>query len=257
MTKVGNDQFADFAQTHLTQSGISHVTLLRSDTHPTGSAVIYVSEQEHDNMIAIYSGANTTISHDEVLLLTPSLNKGGIFLSQLEINTDALTKALELAKRKSCYTIVNPAPYSVNVLPLLPLIDLITPNQTEASLMSGIDVRSLQDAVKSIEIIKIMGAQQVLITMGKDGVVLSHEGDIFHIPAFSTVVTDTTGAGDAFNGALASQLSQNKHLNHAALYASAFASLAIEKTGAFNMPTDEHVQKRLMQQKNIQPELIG
>lgn len=247
VSKVGKDQFSQFAYDHLTSSEIHSFTLYQSDTEPTGNAIIYVSQENGENMIAIYSGANTTISEDEVAAITPELEDSDVLLVQLENNFIATLSAMKLAKALGVKVILNPAPFSNNALDCLEYVDLITPNETEASQLSGIEVQDLASAKEAARRIVSQGAKRVIITMGSRGALLL-DGDQFqYIPAFPAMSVDTTGAGDAFNGALASSIANGQTLVQAATYASAFASLAVEREGASNMPDHEQVLARLAQ----------
>lgn len=142
---------------------------------------------------------------------------------------------------KSC-TVVS------DVATLLPFVDIVTPNETEASAMSGMVIDNISDAVKAAKHIYNAGQCSVIITMGKRGALIYDGQQCAHIPAFSAVAVDTTGAGDAFNGALAAALAKGESLVKAAWYASAFASLAVEKEGAANMPDISLVDARIQQQ---------
>jgi sugar/nucleoside kinase (ribokinase family) len=124
-------------------------------------------------------------------------------LVQLENNLDAIVALIEMAHGLGKTVILNPAPCSDEIIPCLPFVDVITPNETEASLLSGVDVRDLDTAKEAALIIADMGAKKVLITMGSRGALLLDNKQFSHIRAFPAVTVDTTGAGDAFNGALA------------------------------------------------------
>jgi ribokinase len=244
--KVGNDDFSQFARNHLTSSGMDTYTLYQTDQASTGSAVIYVSEENGENVIAIAPGANQTVSEDEINALRPYLAESDILLVQLENNIDAVAGAMKLANLLSNTVILNPAPYSQDIYPYLSYVDVITPNETEASQLSGIEVCDLDSAKRAAAKIAEIGIRHVLITLGSRGVLVFDQGDFHHIPAFPAVAVDTTGAGDAFNGALAAALAGGDSLLEAAKYASAFASLAVEREGAANMPDDEMARRRLV-----------
>ena len=138
-----------------------------------------------------------------------------------------------------------PAPCSDEIISCLPFVDVITPNETEASLLSGVEVRDIDTAKEAALIIAGMGVKKVLITMGSRGALLLDNKQFSHIRAFPAVTVDTTGAGDAFNGALAASLAAGNSLVQAATWASAFASLAVELEGASNMPDFEQATTRL------------
>jgi len=247
VSKVGKDQFSQFAYDHLTSSEIHSFTLYQSDTEPTGNAIIYVSQENGENMIAIYSGANKTISEDEVAAIAPELEDSDVLLVQLENNFAATLSAMKLAKALGVKVILHPAPFSSHALECLEYVDVITPNETEASQLSGIDVKDLASAKEAAQRIVSQGARRVIITMGSRGALLFDGNQFQHIPAFPALSVDTTGAGDAFNGALASGIANGQSLVQAATYAAAFASLAVEREGASNMPDKAQVSARLAQ----------
>ncbi|EGI5923384.1 DeoR family transcriptional regulator [Salmonella enterica subsp. enterica serovar Colindale] len=245
VAKVGKDQFSKLAADHLDRSDIHSYTLYQSENEPTGNAIIYVSQVNGENMIAIYSGANTTITQQEIQAMVPVLNVSEILLVQLENNFDAIRQLIETAHELNKFVILNPAPYLPEIISCLPFIDVITPNETEASLLSGVDITDMESARKAALRIAGMGVPKVLITMGARGALLLENRQFSHIRAFPAVPVDTTGAGDAFNGALAASLAAGNSLVQAATWASAFASLAVELEGASNMPDAEQATARL------------
>ena len=246
VSKVGQDPFSQFAYDHLTSSEIHSFTLYQSETEPTGNAIIYVSQENGENMIAIYPGANTTISEDEVAAIAPELEDSDVLLVQLENNFSATLSAMKLARALGVKVIMNPAPFSKHAFECLEYVDVITPNETEASQLSGIEVQCLSSAKEAAQCIVSQGARRVIITMGSRGALLFDETQFQHIPAFPALSIDTTGAGDAFNGALAAGIANGQSLVQAATYASAFASLAVEREGASNMPDNDQVLARLV-----------
>ncbi|WP_411753960.1 ribokinase [Serratia sp. (in: enterobacteria)] len=247
VSKVGKDQFSQFAFDHLSSSEIYSFDLYQSETEPTGNAIIYVSQQDGENMIAIYSGANKTITNEEVVAITPELSQANVLLVQLENNFDATLNVMRLANSLGVKVILNPAPYSDDALQCMAFVDVITPNETEASLLSGIEVTDLDSAKKAAQRIAALGARQVIITMGARGALIFDGGQFQHIPAFPALSVDTTGAGDAFNGAFAAATASGQTVAQAATYAAAFASLAVEREGAANMPEHAQVITRLAQ----------
>ena len=189
----------------------------------TGTATILVNEGTGDNVIAIYPGANMTMSSDEITIQKEAIINSDVILLQLETNYTALQQAITLAQKNSIPVIINPAPYNDIVNELIQDVDYITPNETEAGLLSGIDVHDLESAKRAAEAIH----------------------NKIHSPAFPAVVKNTAGAGDAFNGSLASGLAKGKSLESALCYASAFASLAVETSNASDMPEHESVIHRI------------
>ena len=247
-TKVGKDQFNQFAKNHFDASGIESFSIYETEEATTGSAVIYVNDAG-ENFIAICPGANQLVSDEEVAELMPYLAETKVLLVQLENNFDAIDGVMKLAKGLNIQVILNPAPYSAEVDGLIANADLITPNETEASQISGVEVTDIESAKQAAHVIYEKGAQNIIITMGKQGALLFDGKQFSHIPSYNAVAVDTTGAGDAFNGALAASLAKGKNLTQAALYATAFASLAVEREGAANMPNNTLVEARMLQQQ--------
>ncbi|MBJ9277526.1 PfkB family carbohydrate kinase [Citrobacter amalonaticus] len=245
ITKVGNDQFNSFAYEHLESSNINALTIYISDSEPTGNAVIYVSDDDGENIIAINQGANITLTDEEVINVYDRIVDANVLLVQLENNISAIRKAMSWAHDNNVRVILNPAPFTSEVKVLLPYVDIITPNQTEASLLSGIEVVDLVSARKAAEIISAMGPECVIITLGSKGGLLLEKGAFSDIPVYPALVVDTTGAGDAFNGAFAAALSRGDAIKNACNYAAAFSSLAVELNGASNMPRNESVNERI------------
>ncbi|MGG7384109.1 ribokinase, partial [Escherichia coli] len=157
VSKVGKDQFSRMASEHLTLSEIDSFNLYQSDTEPTGSAIIYVSQDDGENMIAIYSGANITVTDAEVQGLFHALKQSALLLVQLENNFEATFSLVKSARELGKKVILNPAPYSPKAKEFLPFIDIITPNETEASLLSGIAVTDMESAKTAAKEIQALG----------------------------------------------------------------------------------------------------
>lgn len=244
--KVGNDEYGRIAQQYLADVNIDVHTLLRSETEPTGLALIYVAEGNAENMIAVNPGANLDITKKELQQCTAVVEASDILLTQLENNIDALETLISTAHREGVYTIVNPAPYQDVPPHLFAKINLITPNATEATLLTGVEVDSLSSAKQAAKVLHGFGVEDVIVTLGGLGALLSSKGKYLHIPRFPAKAMDTTGAGDAFNGALAAALSDGSDLLNAAMYAGAYAACAVENRGtAIAMPSRAAALKKL------------
>ncbi|EAX4785492.1 ribokinase, partial [Salmonella enterica] len=248
--KVGKDQFSAFAMNHIIQSGITSYSAYRTDKAPTGSALIYVSAVDGDNIIAIYPGANMMLTTQEINEQHRYIAESDVMLMQLETNIEALTEFIRLGKQGNKMIMLNPAPYTKQVTHLLSDIDIITPNETEASFLSGVTITDINDAKKAGNIILQSGVKKVIITLGARGSLLCEHARTLYIPAWSAVVKDAAGAGDAFNGALAAALARQADMVAAIQYASAFASLAVEQVGASSMPQHLQVLHRMRTQSN-------
>ncbi|HFY9391717.1 TPA: ribokinase, partial [Salmonella enterica subsp. enterica serovar Typhimurium] len=248
--KVGKDQFSAFAMNHIIQSGITSYSAYQTDKAPTGSALIYVSAVDGDNIIAIYPGANMMLTTQEINEQHRYIAESDVMLMQLETNIEALTEFIRLGKQENKMIMLNPAPYTKQVTHLLSDIDIITPNETEASFLSGVTITDINDAKKAGNIILQSGVKKVIITLGARGSLICEHARTLYIPAWSAVVKDAAGAGDAFNGALAAALARQADMVAAIQYASAFASLAVEQVGASSMPQHLQVLHRMRTQSN-------
>lgn len=246
--KIGTDSFAETAKEYFSTSTIGSVHTLQSETEATGNALVLVDDSTGENSIAIDLGANKDITIEELELEFPVIESSKVFLTQLENNFEITKQAIEFAHAKSV-VILNPAPYIPEVKQVLEMVDIITPNETEAEDLTGIKIETLDDAVEAAKAIHLMGCPIVIVTLGGNGVIVHDGNQTYHCPAFTAAVEDTSGAGDSFNGALAAALSKGESVHQAITYASAFASLAVERSGAANMPDHNLVMDRLSLQK--------
>lgn len=249
--KLGDDEFAQKALQFF--QGIIFEQLINFEAKDcaTGSAVVMVSENEGDNAIIIYPGANQKFTEEDILSCYGFIGECDVFLTQMENNTPAIAQALRFANESNIKTILNPAPWRDDVLDLLQWVDILTPNLTEAEAIVGYDLKTKDEIKKAAEDIYIKNVKHVIITLGDKGCWYYNGITHQHYPAFSAVNIDTSGAGDAFNGAFAARVSKGDDIETAIIYANAFASLAVEREGAANMPSHDSVQIRLMS-KQIQ-----
>lgn len=246
LCKIGTDQFSTYAQNALEKCNFYRLHLLKSGEHPTGMANIFVRESDKENFLAINLGANGCFTQQEISLFEPEIGQNKALLVQLENNPDAILSTMKIAQKHNVTTILNPAPYSKEVKELLPFTDIITPNETEAKKLTGITIKCLDDAKMAARILNsIDKVANVVITLGSQGA-LAYDGQEYHfVESFKATPVDTTGAGDAFNGALVSQIAKGVALSEAVRYATAYASLAVERKGAANMPKGHLVAERM------------
>ncbi|MEH0833691.1 PfkB family carbohydrate kinase [Pectobacterium cacticida] len=245
ITKIGSDHFSEYASSFINASLIENPVIYKSSEVQTGTATIFVDEKTGENMIAIFPGSNMTISQEEVLLQKDVIAHANIILLQLESNVDALQCTIKIAHEYHVPVIINPAPYNECINQFLDGLDYLTPNETEAGLLTGIQVTDTASAMAAAEVIYHRGVKNVVITLGRKGSVAFDGSRYIFSPAFPAVVSNTAGAGDAFNGALASELARGHSLENALIYASAFASLAVETPNASDMPDNQAVLHRI------------
>lgn len=249
ITKIGKDVFGSVAKDFYQQEGMSIDYVYEDPSLSTGIALIMVDDTTSQNSITVVPGACGSIAVQEVLQAKESIEQSSILLCQLETNLDILSPAVEFVHKKKGIAILNPAPAPTTVLEdsFIGQFDVLTPNETEASILTGIEVVDYQSAYEAAKLLQRKGVKDVIITMGSQGsFLLSKEGDAWIFPPLDVKVVDTTGAGDAFNGGLATALSQEMSLDQAILFATTVAALSVTKVGtAPAMPTSPEVQALL------------
>uniref|UniRef100_A0A7J3XZY3 Ribokinase n=1 Tax=Thermogladius calderae TaxID=1200300 RepID=A0A7J3XZY3_9CREN len=198
----------------------------------TGTALIYVNERSGENMIAVFPGADYKLRREEVSTALDSIGPSKVFLTQLEIPIDIVEASIKKAHSLYDYVILNPAPYRRFSEEILKYVTLITPNKIEASLLTGIEIRSISDAVKAGKELIRKGVAYAVITLGGDGALLVERDSVLHFKVFPAKVVDSTGAGDAFNAGLAYAISRGESLPEAVKLANAVAALKVTKMGA-------------------------
>jgi ribokinase len=243
ITKLGDDEFGNMAVKSLGADGINLDHTIITKEYPTGAALILVDDHG-ENMIVVTLGASGMITRDEVLSAGDLIKKSSLVVIQLETSNEANIAAVELAHSCKIPVLFNPAPYKTDYpREILPMVTFITPNETEAGYMAGVEITSEDTALAAAQKIKEMGVEKVIITLGKRGCLLYNNKDAYcFIPAFKVDVADTTGAGDAFNGGFAHALDSGMDINQAVRFASAAAGLSVTRFGtAPAMPTSAEI----------------
>lgn len=243
---VGEDEVGKEAVAQFEKDQIQTALIKVIEAEKTGVALIFVN-QEAENMIGIYAGANAHVTPEFVAPILPKIAEADMLLMQLETPIEALELAAETAKKSGVKVVLNPAPAKVLSDEFLANIDIITPNETEAKILTGITIETEEDAGKAAMILHEKGIETVIITLGKKGAWVSRtrmstqspseKRDDSHeikqlIPGFSVKAVDTIGAGDTFNGVLVTALLEDKALLDAVKMAHAAAALTVMKKGA-------------------------
>lgn len=242
VTKLGSDAFADVALNTMNKLGMNTERIFQTSETETGSALILVDENTAQNEIVVVLGACGNITDKEVESLSDLLDQSEYLLTQLETNVTAVEKIVAMAFEKGVKIILNTAPVQPISDDLLSWVDLITPNEVEAGILSGIKVDNQEGAQKAADYFLKKGVKNVLITMGSSGVFLATPQKRGFLPAYKVNALDTTGAGDAFNGGLTAALSEGKDLWEAAQFANALAALSVQKMGTTtSMPDREEI----------------
>ena len=247
VTKVGKDVFGDMAINTYKEENMTTDFFFQDEEHATAVASILVDENTGDNQIAVAMGAGANFILDEVEQARESIENADILLVQLEVNLEATERAIDIAHKKGVKIILNPAPAQPLSDELLGKIDILTPNETEASILcGGIQVESIEDARKAAKYLLDKGVANVIVTLGEKGALLVNAELDEVIASLKVDVIDTTGAGDAYNGGLAAALAEGKNLLEAARFANVAGALSVTKIGtAPAMPYRKDIDKLL------------
>lgn len=238
---IGRDAMSDVVRRHYENEGMSRDYITESDTAETGTALIEV-EASGQNRIVVVTGANAEVSAAQVEQVAAEVSEIGAVLTQLETGYEPIFAAKKLAEERGVPFVLNPAPYSPMPAGLLTGTDWLTPNETEASYISGVTVTDAATAAEAARAIRTMGVKNVLVTLGGQGVyaMWEEEGGLKEekLAPPKVKAVDTTGAGDAFNGAFTTALAEGRTVPEALRFASCCASLSVTKAGAADaMPT--------------------
>lgn len=237
VTKVGNDVFGQQAVDGFRQEGIDTIYILTDADHPSGVALINVDAQG-ENCITVAPGANGYLEPADVDAALQTAPPDTIVLLQLEIPLPTVEYAVKLAAQRGFRVILNPAPAQALSADLFPNLFLITPNEIEAELLTGIRVTDETTAEQAALKFHQMGVANVIITLGAKGAYLHTATGATVIPSPPVTPVDTTAAGDCFNGALAVALSEDQFLPNAVAFACQAASISVTRMGAqASMPT--------------------
>lgn len=246
VTKIGRDSFAEVALSMLRGENMPPDFVFVSEDAPTGAAVIMVDERTSQNQIMVTLGACDTFDDADIEKIKPLIQTSKYLLIQLETNVDGVEKMIRIAKENNVFVILNPAPIQPFDSSILKMVDVITPNEVEASILTGIPVNSPEDAKKAAENLFDRGVKNVVITLGSKGVFAATMNETRHFQNLKVNAVDTTGAGDAFNGALLTALAEGEDLFSACSFARAAANLSVTKIGtSVAMPYREEIEKLL------------
>jgi ribokinase len=228
---VGNDGYGEACRSAFNVEGVDTRFVRADQHHATGVALITV-DSDGQNCIVVAPGANTSLSAQVIDVVLSELPTASVCLCQLETPLDGVQAALSWGKSNGAFTILNPAPARPLEDALLAEVSCLTPNESEAELLTGIRPDSPETARQAAEALLERGVQVVVITLGAQGALLvDHEG-AHHQPAPKVTAVDTTAAGDTFTGCLAASVAQGEDVRSALAYACAGASLSVTRVGA-------------------------
>ena len=245
--RVGYDLFADHLKASLSAAGVDVSAIHATRAQPTGVALIWV-DRSGQNSIVVASGANHQFPPAEVQSLRRLFQGARFVLFQLETPLQTVQAALALAREQAAETILDPAPAQPLSNDLLALVDLLTPNETEAQILLGRPPARVSpaDASQLTSALRALGAGRVVLKMGDQGCFFDDGTQQIHVPAFTVQVRDSTAAGDTFNAGLAVALAQGKPIQEALRFASAAAAISVTRLGAqASVPTRREVDEFL------------
>ena len=234
VARLGDDGFGHQTMNLLKHEGIDTNFVLFTEGVATGIAMIPV-DSHGENSIIVAGGANALLSADDIDAAGNAIKQAQVLLMQLETPVPTLIHAAQIAHRAGVKVILNPAPFPKDPLPtqLLENVDIITPNETEAQMMSGVEICDEQSIMLAINKIQAIGVQQVIITAGSKGAYTSIDGELVRVEAFPVKAVDTTAAGDTFNGTLCVALCEGAALPDAIRLANKAAALSVTRLGAW------------------------
>lgn len=242
---VGDDVFGLEARDGFKKDGINIEYVKKDPEEASGIALILV-DSAGENSISVASGANLKLVVADVENAREKISEADVLLMQLEIPIETVEAAAKIANSAGVKVILNPAPAQLLSDDLLKCVTILTPNETEAEMLTGIEVKDENDAVKAAEALIAKGVELVIITLGSKGALFSTKEESKLIPGFKVDAADTTAAGDVFNGALAVAISENKEIMDAIRFAHAAAAISVTRMGAQpSAPQREEIEQML------------
>lgn len=250
VARVGEDMFGQQAVEGFLQDGINVDYVFRDKNAPSGVALIFVDEKG-ENSIGVASGANANLSPSDIEKAKDCIASAGIVLMQLEIPPETVKATAAITAEHGVRLILNPAPARPLDDDLLKNVSILTPNESESELLTGIKVEDEASAARAAQMLQKRGVETVLVTLGSRGAYVAAADYTGIVPAFPVKVEDTTAAGDIFNGVLALSLAENKSIVEATRFASAAAALAVTKLGAqTSAPRRSEIESFLKERSN-------
>jgi ribokinase len=241
--KLGTDPFGDEMLSTVEKENVDTQYILHDPQHPTGVGSITLDENGN-NRIIVVPGANLQYNESDLEMIVDVIKEADLFVVQLEMDLQMTGKAIEIAHRANVPVILNPAPARVLNDELLAKVTFLTPNETEAEILTGIKVSGLRDAEKAANVLLSKGVKHVVITLAEKGALVATASGSRYVPGYPVKPVDTVAAGDAFNGALAVALVDGKPIEEAVSFANAVGALAVTKAGAIpSLPTLQEVTR--------------
>lgn len=231
IAKVGDDLFGREAKGLFVKEGLCTDYVFTDGSEPSGVALIMV-DANGENCISVASGANGTLSAKDIEAARGEIERASVLLMQLETPVETVLCAARWAAAKGVSVVLNPAPACELPDELLKCLSMITPNETEAELLTGVKVTEEASAARAAKALCAKGVKRVVITLGSKGAFVYSDGEGQLVPAVKVKAVDTTAAGDVFNGALAVALTEDHPLQAAISFAAKAAALSVTRMGA-------------------------
>lgn len=243
VTKLGRDTFGEETLFNFRQQDIDTSHVLFDDTAASGVALIAVDENNGQNSIVIVRGANDALTPDDVRAASAAITDAQLVLCQIEIPLATTHEAFRIAREANVRTILNPAPAAPLPGDLMPLTDILIPNEVEIEMLVAYKVEDDRQLIEAARALQARGPQIIVVTLGSRGVVVVNgEQEPEWIAAEKVKAVDTTGAGDAFVGSFAYLLASGRPVDDAARRATAIATRSVLKPGTqSSFPTREQV----------------
>ena len=243
ITKVGKDNYADMAISLYAKAGVNVESISQDSNLSTGVAGIMIDENGN-NAINVFTGAAAYLENKDIDKNLEVIKKSKIFLTQMETPYSTTMYALKKAKDNECITILNPAPARKIDKNDFELLDFFTPNETEAEFYFNKKIETNDDIKSAAKEFLKLGVKNIIITLGEKGVYFANKNEEYFVDALKlkNEVIDTTGAGDAFNGAFAVALANELQHKDALIFANKVAGISTTRLGAaIAMPTLKEV----------------
>lgn len=246
ITRLGRDDFAAIARSTWAKAGV-HPEVTEDAESYTGAAFIFLEAATGNNAIIVAPGAAARISAADVEARAGLIRTAAAFVTQLEQPVEAALRGLQIAREAGVTTILNPAPAADLPDAMLALCDYLTPNETEAEMLSGIPVTDLASAERAADALLARGVGAVVITLGGNGALYRDAARCVHVPVIGAgPVVETTGAGDAFNGGFVVALSEGRDVIEAVRFGCATAGISVTRPGtAGAMPARAEIEALL------------
>jgi ribokinase len=251
VAKTGDDMFGRQVRESLKQDGIVTDYVFVDKEHPSGVALITIDDKA-ENCIVVASGANMHLSPADIDNAADEIRSAGIVLMQLETPVETVAYAAKMAAEAGVKVVLNPAPAPAEPLSeeLMKNLYLITPNRSEASRITGINIKDMDSAQRAARAIYDMGPKNVIITLGNQGAMVFDGGMMMLVEAQKVEAVDTTAAGDTFNGVLVCAMSDGRSVIDSAREASVAAAISVTRMGAQTAaPTREEIREFMFPKK--------